>query len=150
MHYMFSSYGVHSVASQFNGDISKWDVSKVTDMGYMFQNSKFNGDISKWNVSKVTRMFAMFQNSKFNGDISKWNVSNVKDMNGMFYGSQFRGDISKWKIPVETKMDFYCQMYPELKELPDDVLVKAIEKELKPEEIGKEHRGALAGKKFGF
>ena len=31
-----------------------------------------NGD-----VSKVTNMSAMFNNSKFDGDISKWNVSNV-------------------------------------------------------------------------
>jgi surface protein len=34
--------------SQFNGDISSWDVSNVTDMGGMFGDSKFDGDISKW------------------------------------------------------------------------------------------------------
>jgi len=32
--------------SKFNGDISDWDVSSVTDMSFMFYNSKFNGDIS--------------------------------------------------------------------------------------------------------
>jgi surface protein len=32
--------------SEFTGDISKWDVSNVTDMGNMFRYSKFNGDIS--------------------------------------------------------------------------------------------------------
>ncbi len=37
----------------FNGDISKWDVSKVTDMHSMFFKANFNGDISKWNVSNV-------------------------------------------------------------------------------------------------
>jgi surface protein len=65
--------------SQFNGDISKWDMSKVTDMKEMFWSSKFNGDISKWDVSKVTDMKEMFYNSKFNGDISKWDVSRVID-----------------------------------------------------------------------
>jgi surface protein len=52
----------------------------------MFQNSEFNGDISKWNVSNVTTMFRMFYRSRFNGDISKWDVSNVKywDMDEMF------------------------------------------------------------------
>ena len=42
--------------SQFNGDISNWDVSNVTNMSYMFYDSQFNGDISKWNVSNVTNM----------------------------------------------------------------------------------------------
>ena len=33
-------------ADAFNGDISSWDVSSVTDMDYMFyQNSTFNQDL---------------------------------------------------------------------------------------------------------
>ena len=39
--------------SQFNQDISKWDVSNVEDMEYMFRNSQFNQDISNWDVSNV-------------------------------------------------------------------------------------------------
>jgi len=50
--------------SQFNGDISNWDVSNVTDMKQMFYRSQFNGDISKWDVSNVTQMFEMFNNSR--------------------------------------------------------------------------------------
>jgi surface protein len=39
----------------FNGDLSMWDVSKVTTMKWTFLNAQaFNGDISKWDVSKVT------------------------------------------------------------------------------------------------
>ena len=33
--------------SNFNGDISEWDVSNVKYMDYMFNNSIFNRDISK-------------------------------------------------------------------------------------------------------
>ena len=41
----------------FNGDVSMWDVSKVTTMYYTFlQASAFNGDISKWDVGRVTTM----------------------------------------------------------------------------------------------
>ena len=69
--------------SKFNGDISEWDVSKVTDMTEMFMNSEFNGDISKWDVSKVESTISMFQGSKFNGDISKWNLSNNGDFSWM-------------------------------------------------------------------
>jgi len=94
--------------SKFNGDISKWDVRNVKDMFYMFKNSKFNGDISKWDVSNITNMFGMFYNSKFNGDISKWDVSKVKKMGCMFQNSKFNGDISKWDVSKVTDM---CCMF---------------------------------------
>ena len=55
---------------KFNGDISKWDVSNVTNMKYMFYNSSFTNNISNWNVSNVTNMYRMFEYSVFNGDIS--------------------------------------------------------------------------------
>jgi surface protein len=41
-------------------------------MSYMFSNAEFNGDISKWDVSKVVDMDGMFHNSHFNGDINNW------------------------------------------------------------------------------
>ena len=46
----------------FNQDISKWDVSSVTDMSEMFYRCfKFNKDISKWNVSNVDKNKYMFK-----------------------------------------------------------------------------------------
>ena len=44
-------------AKNFNQDISKWDVSRVTNMENMFRNAeRFNVDISCWKVSKVRYM----------------------------------------------------------------------------------------------
>jgi surface protein len=83
--------------SRFNGDISKWDVSNVTNMDSMFRSSKFNEDISNWNVSNVTNMYYMFVYSKFNKEISNWDVSSVIDMEEMFAESNFKQDLSKWK-----------------------------------------------------
>jgi surface protein len=40
----------------------------------MFYGSQFQGDISKWDVSSVQNMRGMFNKSKFNGDISNWTV----------------------------------------------------------------------------
>ena len=45
----------------FNGDISGWDVSNVTDMSDMFYGSSFRGDISGWNVEKVEYFLFMFK-----------------------------------------------------------------------------------------
>ena len=39
--------------SEFNQDISSWEVSGVADMRYMFSNSDFNQDLSGWNVINV-------------------------------------------------------------------------------------------------
>ena len=89
---------------EFNGDISKWDVSNVTNMMEMFHSSEFNGDISNWDVSSVTNMREMFFHSEFNGDISKWNVSNVINMREMFGHSEFKGDISNWDVSNVTNM----------------------------------------------
>jgi surface protein len=94
----------------FNGDISKWNTSNVTEMAKMFSNSKFNGDISKWNTSNVKYMQDMFNNSIFNDDISQWNVSSVKDMTCMFLDSKFDKDISNWK-PYNLEVDNNSWMF---------------------------------------
>ena len=48
--------------STFDGDISKWDTGKVTNMYYMFYiASAFNQDIGSWNTAQVTTMKFMFQ-----------------------------------------------------------------------------------------
>lgn len=88
----------------FDGDISKWDVSRVKNMSSMFAGSTFNGDLSKWDVSRVENMNSMFSYSRFNSDISKWDVSKVKNMISMFYDSNFAGDISRWNVSSVKRM----------------------------------------------
>ena len=95
------------LASAFNGDLSSWNVSSVTDMPFMFYAaSSFNGDLSRWDVSSVTNMNRMFlQASSFNGDLSRWDVSSVDDMYSMFSGaSDFNGDLSSWNVSSVTDM----------------------------------------------
>ena len=116
------------VGTDFNGDISNWNTSNVTNMLRMFYNCRsfnqykyisswnvssvenmfcmfnlcisFNQDISRWDISNVANVSCMFKScEKFNCDISGWDVSNVKDMKGMFYECElFNQDISSWDV----------------------------------------------------
>lgn len=67
----------------------------------------FNTDISRWNVSNVTEMRVMFGFALFfNQPIVNWDVSQVKDMVGMFYcAASFNQPIGKWKVR-EPKMTY--------------------------------------------
>ena len=52
--------------SNFNDNISNWNVSNVTDMNNIFYSAtKFNQPLNIWNVGKVTDMGSMFENAKF-------------------------------------------------------------------------------------
>ena len=88
-----------TIRASFDGNISLWDVSNVTDMSGLFMGSKFNGDIAAWDVSNVKSLVETFMYSSFNGDISKWDVSNVEYMEWTFDGSLgFGDDISEWNV----------------------------------------------------
>jgi hypothetical protein len=67
-------------------------------MSEMFRESEFNGDISRWDVSNVAFMSRMFWASQFNGDISRWKVSNAIDMRYMFSESvlEKEGSLPSW------------------------------------------------------
>ncbi len=123
MAYMFDSVG----SGRFTlfkdwsiGDLSGWNVSKVTDMSGMFKHSGYGarrwsvGDLSTWDVSNVETMDYMFAevgNSSESielGGIKNWDVSKVKDMNHMFSYLGYHGpdncslDLSGWNTSSLT------------------------------------------------
>ena len=102
-------FGMFEDAHQFNQDISVWDMSNVLEVNYMFMGaSSFNYNLDAWNL-KITgsNMQTMFAGaSKFNQDIS-WDMSSVTDMTSMFNGATaFNGNISKWDVSSVTNMPY--------------------------------------------
>jgi surface protein len=73
----------------------------ITDMSYLFYGiSNFNQDLSGWDVSNVTGMFQMFsENNNVVVDLSSWDVSNVVDMGHVFYSSiNSTFNVGNWKL----------------------------------------------------
>ena len=103
-------YGAFRIARNFELEISRWNISQLTDISSMFayagtESETWNiGNINTqdniilsdnstpytaWNVSNVEEMDSMFSftapnASEFNLDLSKWDTSNVTTMSGMF------------------------------------------------------------------
>ena len=80
--------------------ITNWNVSKVTDMSYMFSSCKIDNlnPISSWNVSNVTNMNAMFGNctSLTNASgINNWNIAKVTNFNNIFSGCSTHPEFTK-------------------------------------------------------
>ncbi|EXA67172.1 hypothetical protein J504_1121 [Acinetobacter baumannii 348935] len=88
-------------------DLTKWDISSVTNISYMFlDNTTFNQPIGNWNVSKVINMNYVFSGAAaFNQPIGNWDVSNVTTMRYMFSGAAaFNQPVGNWNVSNVTNM----------------------------------------------
>ena len=98
-------------------DVSKLDISKLTNMGYMFANycELTNLDLSNWDTSKVTNMGSMFIGceSLTNLDVSKFDTSKVTDMYNMFAECYelTNLDVSRRDTSSVTDMDNMFSVY---------------------------------------
>ena len=95
-------------ATNFDSNINNWDVSNVTDMGGMFYHaSAFNQDIGTWDVSNVTNMVFMFQSAtNFNQPLNGWDVSNVTNMIYMFTSAtNFNQPLNGWDVSKVQDME---------------------------------------------
>ena len=100
-----------------NIDVSKWDVSKVTNMNSIFAwctNLESVGDLSSWNVSKVRYMTGMFyncKNLKSPGDLSEWNTKNLNNTDYMFYKCDKLKDVGDFSNWIMSKIDDISYMF---------------------------------------
>lgn len=85
----------------FNGDISAWDVSDVSNMSWMFKGAQsFNQPLNDWDVSNVISMDRMFGVAiLFNQPLNDWDVCNVESMNSMFAENySFNQPLNDWDV----------------------------------------------------
>jgi surface protein len=94
--------------TEFNEDISAWDVSSVTNMTDMFRFAfSFNQPLDSWDVSKVTTMDGMFQGAmRFNQPLGFWDVRKVTTMERMFSeATAFNQPLGSWDVRQVTTME---------------------------------------------
>jgi surface protein len=90
-----------------HGPIGGWDVSRVTDMKYLFAHATaFNQPLNGWDVSNVQNMSGMFYLAQsFNQPLDRWDVSNVEYMPFMFSrATSFNQDLCGWKLGATVYM----------------------------------------------
>ena len=98
-------------------NVGNWNTSAVTNMRSMFANcTNFNQDIGNWNTSKVIDMSVMFREcSNFNQNIGNWNTSNVVNMSNMFYRcSNFNQNLNNWNtgsVADMSHMFIFCNNF---------------------------------------
>ena len=106
MNHLFAGFNGYYGLENFNGNISKWNVSNVTNMAFMFsRNRRFNQPLNDWDVSNVTNMSFMFSGAKkFNQPLNNWNTSKVTSMTGMFCkATSFNQSLDKWNTKSVNK-----------------------------------------------
>ncbi|MBA5248750.1 MAG: BspA family leucine-rich repeat surface protein, partial [Gammaproteobacteria bacterium] len=87
--------------ANFNQPLNNWNVSNVIDMGSMFEGAtNFNQSLNNWNTEKVTNMKNMFKKAtSFNQLLNNWNVASVTDMESMFEeATNFNELINNWNV----------------------------------------------------
>lgn len=91
--------GMFADATSFNGDISKWDVSNVSNIGTLFKGAtSFNQPIGNWDVSNVSSFDSTFQDAtSFNQPLDDWNISSAESVDAMFAGAtSFNQPLNSW------------------------------------------------------
>jgi surface protein len=80
--------------------IENFDVSGVTDMSFAFADTTFNGDLSAWDTSSVTNMDGMFRNAvNFDANIGNWDTSKVTSMKHIFENvKSVDASVATWNV----------------------------------------------------
>jgi len=82
------------------GEMNCWDVSKIEDMSYLFNEYQYNEPIECWDIGNVTNMHAMFKGAtSFNQPLDKWDTSKVTNMEAVFYDAKsFNQPLNSWNV----------------------------------------------------
>jgi len=88
-------------ATAFNQPLNTWNVSNVTNMGYMFYAATaFNQPLNNWDTSSLDIAYNMFQQaSGFNQPLNNWDLSAATNLEYMFAdATAFNQNLISWCV----------------------------------------------------
>jgi Mycoplasma protein of unknown function, DUF285 len=101
-----------NIFSDFNEDLSGWDMSNAETLAGMFAaNNEFLGlGLDAWDTSRVTDFsFVFLYAAKMNQSLASWDTSSATFMDGMFLeASVFNGDLTNF---IMTKVESTAYMF---------------------------------------
>lgn len=116
-----NAFSYNSTLSKFDG--SNLDVSSITDMSYMFENTQISDltSLANWDVSNVINMYGMFQGNSISNlaPLTNWNTGNVTDMSWMLGGNKISNltPLANWNTSKVTDMYYMFAANPDLIDL---------------------------------
>ena len=117
----FAGLTLYDLSGEYNTyanlNLSNWDMSKATDIGFMFNNFDCNIlDISNWDISSVIEVGSLFYSAKINTIIGldKLDVSKLTSLSTMLYMANIKNyndimDLSSWKNNIVTSINSFAQ-----------------------------------------
>ena len=113
-----------AAAKEIYGEISLWKTGDVTNMADLFANlESFDEDISKWNVSKVTNLGYVSMRARISPPLpaapdappAPFAAPSTRTHRSLFYGAKaFRGDLSEWIVSSAVLDSPSSYMFPGL------------------------------------
>jgi surface protein len=103
--------------SEFNEDLSSWDIGLVTDTSYMFYGCEnYDYDLSSWKTGNLIDASYMFWGcTDMDMDLYSWNTKKLQNSSLMFHACKnFDGDLSNWKTEnlIDASYMFsYCDIF---------------------------------------
>ena len=95
------SYVFYKTENMEVDDLSKWDVSKITNLYRAFSGAKkVDADMSLWNVSNVTNLISTFENAvEYNQELQFWDISGVNNIrNVLRNATSFDKSLGLWNM----------------------------------------------------
>ena len=99
--WVYSTTSMFQGCTNFNGDVSGWNVTDVTSMDNMFASCiVFNRSLATWDMVGTLSVADMFRDAvSFDQDLSMWDVSTITNMDNMFNGTILLDtDLSQWCV----------------------------------------------------
>ncbi len=101
--------GMFEDTDQFNQPLDQWDVGNVTEMSRMFAGTKsFNQSLNNWDTQSLEKANEMFKDNKiYNKPLNNWDTRFLKSAKGMFQNAKsFNQPLNQWDMSSSHDLSY--------------------------------------------